>query len=154
MLAVAGTIAAIESPPPSRLRPATRPLPEELPPAAVGTQATAPGLTASERVAQLAEQGLSEIQRERYVTLAVTETKEGLRVISSNTKKPQESVAQLLQSGEVAGAGRGHAEIAGVEAAMALGLSPTGVAASRPICPSCAEYLRSRGVVPLSALRR
>ena len=88
------------------------------------------------------------------MTLAVTETREGVRVISSSTAEVQPSVLQLLQKGEIDVTGIGHAEITGVEAAIALGLTPTGVAASRRLCPSCAEYLRSRGVVPLSPLRR
>jgi hypothetical protein len=120
----------------------------------VEIQATAPGLTAGERAAQLAEQGLRKIERERFVTLAVTETKEGVRVVSSSSEKLEQSVAQLLQQGEIDVTGVGHAEVTGVEAAIALGLTPTGVAASRPICPACAEYLRSRRVVPRSPLRR
>jgi hypothetical protein len=102
----------------------------------------------------LAEQGLRKIERERFVTLAVAETKEGVRVVSSSSKRLEDAVTELLQNGEIAGSGIGHAEVTGVEAAIALGLTPTGVAANRPICPSCAEYLRSRGVVPLSILRR
>lgn len=154
MLAVAGAAAAFDTPSPSRLRPTLKPPAGSVPSAAVEIQATAPGLTAGERVAQLAEQGLSKIQRERFVTLAVTETREGVRVISSSTAEVQPSVLQLLQKGEIDVTGIGHAEITGVEAAIALGLTPTGVAASRQLCPSCAEYLRSRGVVPLSPLRR
>jgi hypothetical protein len=154
LLAVAGSIAAIDAPPPSGPRPSPRPLPRELPPAAANTQATAPRLTANARVTQLAEQGLSKIQRERFVTLAVTETKEGVRVISSSADELRPSVLQLLQKGEIDVTGVGHAEVTGVEAAIALGLTPTGVAASRRICPFCADYLRSRGVVPLSPLRR
>jgi hypothetical protein len=154
MLAVAGAAAAFDTPSPSRLRPTLKPPAGSVPSAAVEIQGTAPGLTAGERVAQLAEQGLSKIQRERFVTLAVTETREGVRVISSSTAEVQPSVLQLLQKGEIDVTGIGHAEITGVEAAIALGLTPTGVAASRRLCPSCAEYLRSRGVVPLSPLRR
>jgi hypothetical protein len=154
MLAVAGAAAAFDTPSPSRLRPTPRLPAGSAPSATAEIQATAPGLTAGERVAQLAEQGLSKIQRERFVTLAVTETKEGVRVVSSNTDEVQPSVLQLLQKGEIDVTGVGHAEVTGVEAAIALGLTPTGVAASRRICPSCAEYLRSRGVVPLSPLRR
>jgi hypothetical protein len=88
------------------------------------------------------------------VTLAVTETKEGVRVVSSSSKKLEDTIAELLQNDEIAGLGIGHAEVTGVEAAIALGLTPMGVAASRAICPSCAEYLRERGVAPLSVLRR
>ncbi|MEA1677476.1 RHS repeat-associated core domain-containing protein [Nitrospirillum sp. BR 11163] len=112
------------------------------------------GLTAAERVAQLAENGLSQIQRERFVTLAVTETKEGVRVISSSSKTLEQSVINLLQEGEVGVSGIGHAEVTGVEGAQSLGLTPTGVAASRPICPSCANYLSEQGIAPLTPLKQ
>src|SRR5689334_11174885 len=62
---------------------------ELLGPAPLGPRlpAAVPRPTAAERVAQLAEGGLRQIERERYVTLAVTETKEGVRIISSSRLK-------------------------------------------------------------------
>jgi hypothetical protein len=154
ILNVAGTIALLDDARSPGLRPATRSLPEEPPAAPTNVQSITTRPTASERAAQLAEEGLSDIQRERFVTLAVTETKEGVRVVSSSSKKLEDTIAELLQNDEIAGLGIGHAEVTGVEAAIALGLTPMGVAASRAICPSCAEYLRERGVAPLSVLRR
>jgi RHS repeat-associated protein len=119
----------------------------------VGTPAAEGGLTAAERVAQLAQGGLSQIQRERFVTLGVTETQEAIRVISSSSKTLEQSVIDLLQEGEVGVSGVGHAEVTGIEGARSLGLTPTGVAASRPICPSCASYLGEQGITPLTPLK-
>jgi len=71
-----------------------------------------------------------------YVTLAVTGTKEGTTVVSSSEKALRPAVRALLKPGEVAAKGAGHAEVTGVNAARQMGLTPTGVAASRGICPS------------------
>jgi uncharacterized protein YjaG (DUF416 family) len=59
----------------------------------------------------------------------------------------------MLNEGEVAAKGAGHAEVTGVNAAKEMGLTPTGVAASRGICPACAEFLRELGIAALTALR-
>jgi len=58
-----------------------------------------------------------------------------------------------LQAGEVAAKGAGHAEVTGVNAAKQVGLTPTGVAASRPICADCAGFLKSLGLDALSPLK-
>jgi hypothetical protein len=154
MLDVAGTIALLDNARSPGSRPAARSLPKEPPAAPANAQATTTRLTAGERVTQLAEQGLNKIQRDRFVTLAIVETEEGIRIVSSSEGKVQRSVRQLLQPGEIDAAGVGHAEITGVEAAKDLGLNPTGVAASRPICGPCADYLRDKGIAPLTRLRR
>ena len=88
-----------------------------------------------------------------YVTLAITETKEGTTVVSSSEKTLRPAVKALLKDGEVAAKGAGHAEVTGVNAAKQMGLTPTAVAASRGICPSCADFLRTAGVAALSALK-
>jgi hypothetical protein len=88
-----------------------------------------------------------------YVTLAVTETKEGTSIVSSSEKALRPGVRALLKPGEVAANGAGHAEVTGVNAARQMGFTPTGVAASRGICPSCADFLRTAGVAALSALK-
>jgi len=88
-----------------------------------------------------------------FVTLAITETKEGTSVVSSSEKALRPAVRALLKPGEVAANGAGHAEVTGVNAARQMGLTPTGVAASRGICPSCADFLRTAGVAALSALK-
>jgi hypothetical protein len=88
-----------------------------------------------------------------YVTTAVTETEEGIRVISSSENALRPAQRALLQAGEVAAKGAGHAEVTGVNAAKQVGLTPTGVAASRPICADCAGFLKSLGLDALSPLK-
>ena len=74
-------------------------------------------------------------------TAAVTETREGVRIISSSESGLRPAQRELLQKGDIAVTGVGHAEVTGVNAARKLGLTPTGTAASRPICPECASVL-------------
>jgi hypothetical protein len=88
-----------------------------------------------------------------FVTIGVTETKEGTTIVSSSEKALRRPVEALLKNGEVAAKGAGHAEVTGVNTAKQMGLTPTGVAASRGICPSCADFLRAAGVAALSALK-
>jgi len=87
------------------------------------------------------------------VTIGVTETAEGTRVISSSEKVLRPAVTNLLKEGEVAVKGVGHAEVTGVNAAKQMGLTPTGVAASRDICPPCAQFLRNLKIEILSILK-
>ncbi len=51
------------------------------------------------------------------------------------------------------GVGVGHAEVTGVNATRDMGLTPTGTAASRPICSSCASTLSEQGIDLLSPLK-
>lgn len=88
-----------------------------------------------------------------FVTIAVTETKEGISVVSSSESALRPAVRAALKEGEVAAKGAGHAEVTGVRVARNMGLTPTGVAASRGICPSCAQFLRDVGVAALTALK-
>lgn len=90
---------------------------------------------------------------QRARTTAVTETQEGVRVISSSERRLTPAQRAQLGANEVEGVGVGHAEVTGVNAARQMGLTPTGTAASRPICPSCARTLGERGVDPLSPLK-
>src|SRR5205823_1665183 len=83
-------------------------------------------------------------------TIAVTETAEGVRVVSSSEHTLRPAQRAALVPGEVAASGVGHAEVTGVRAAQSMGLTPVGVAASRPICPECADFLRGLGIEPLS----
>ncbi len=86
-------------------------------------------------------------------TTAVTETAEGTRVVSSSNRRLTPAQRSSLSANEIEGVGRGHAEVTGVNAARAQGLTPTGTAASRPICPNCAEELKQQGVRLLSPRR-
>ncbi|MBI2377229.1 MAG: VCBS repeat-containing protein [Deltaproteobacteria bacterium] len=90
---------------------------------------------------------------QRRTTIAVTETAEGTRVVTSSEPVLRPAQRSMLRPGEVAGAGPGHAEVTGVQAAQGMALTPTGVGASRPICPACAEFLEGLGIKPLSPLK-
>jgi hypothetical protein len=85
---------------------------------------------------------------QRRVTTAITQTKQGPRIVTSSEGKLRREQIEALQPGEVAGVGkpRTHAEINGVNAARDMGLTPTGVAPSRPPCSSCVETLNELNI--------
>jgi len=121
---------------------------------ALAEAATVPTIvTAEARAGQLAETMGPRTQQK--VTVAVTETSQGTRVVSSSEGALRPATRAALKPGEVAARGaRGtHAEVNGVNGARSAGLNPTGTAASRPICPNCANTLRGQGVQPLSPLK-
>ncbi|NVB40623.1 hypothetical protein G6O69_22485 [Pseudenhygromyxa sp. WMMC2535] len=89
----------------------------------------------------------------RRTTIAVTETKEGTRIVSSSERSLRPSQRAALHQGEIEGIGLGHAETTGLATARELGLTPTGTAASRPTCGNCASSLKAEGVQTLSPLR-
>ena len=93
---------------------------------------------------------------QQKTAIAVTETQEGIRVVSSSEGKLRPVQRQLLESGEVEGFGTAleHAEVNSVKAARMRGLNPTGTAASRPICDDCLDFLVGQGVSPPSPLKR
>jgi hypothetical protein len=93
----------------------------------------------------------SRAQRAR--TTAVTETKEGTRVVSSSERRLTPAQRAQLNANEVEGVGAGHAEVTGVNAARDMGLTPTGTAASRPICANCSRTLAEEGVDSLSSVK-
>jgi transposase-like protein len=80
---------------------------------------------------------------------------EGGKVVSSSKGALRPAARAALKPGEVAATGEAgtHAEVNGVNGAKAAGLTPTGTAASRPICPDCAAKLNAQGVAPLSPLK-
>jgi RHS repeat-associated protein len=102
--------------------------------------------TAATRAAEI--QGALGARTQRAVTTAVTETREGVRVVTSSEGRLRPAQRAVLQPGEVAGVGqRGvHAEVNGVNAARDMGLTPTGVAPSRPACPGCTQAMGDLGV--------
>jgi hypothetical protein len=118
--------------------------------AAVGVGTVLLDTTAAARAAELAA-ALGKTKD--FVTIAVTETSQGYRLISSSEITLRPAVMALLRDGEVAVRGLGHAEVTGVNAARELGLTPVGVAASRAICPVCAQWLSDAGVATLSPLK-
>jgi hypothetical protein len=89
---------------------------------------------------------------QRSVTTAVTETREGVRVVTSSEGALRPAQRAALQPGEIAGIGkRGvHAEINGVNAARDAGLTPTGVAPSRPACSACTKTLHEMQIPIIS----
>ena len=121
-------------------------------PTSVGTQ-VAKNATAAERAAQVA--GTMSARTQRSVTIAVTETSQGTRVVSSSEGALRPAARAALKSDEVAAKGvKGtHAELNGTQAARDMGLNPTGTAASRPICSNCADQLAKEGVETLSPLK-
>ena len=90
---------------------------------------------------------------QRARTTAVTETQEGVRVVSSSERRLTPAQRAQLGANEVEGVGVGHAEATGINAAKGMGLTPTGTAASRPICTNCAQAMAREGVEPLSTLK-
>ena len=90
---------------------------------------------------------------QRRTTTAVTDTEEGVRVVSSSERRLRPGQRAMLKPGEIEGIGRGHAEVTGVNAAKEQGLNPTAVGASRPICSECASFLENEGVKPSSAIK-
>jgi RHS repeat-associated protein len=125
-----------------------------------GPMSTGPGRTPEENEALMslpdAEaraneiHGLLDPRAARSRTTAVTETKEGTRIVSSSNRRLTPAQRAALRKGEVEGVGPGHAERKGVSAAKKMGLTPTGTAASRPICPECAAAVKAENVRPLS----
>lgn len=110
---------------------------------------------ASKSAAQRASEihGLLDPRAQRSRTTAVTETAEGPRIVTSSESRLSPTQRAGLEPGEVEGIGPGHAEVTGRAAAEQMGLTPTGTAASRPICPECANDMANNGVTPLSTLR-
>ena len=89
-----------------------------------------------------------------YSTIAVTETKEGVSIVSSSEARGlRPAVQAALKPGEVAVKGVGHAETTGISAAKQMGLTPTGVAASRGICQGCWNVIKAAGAAALTALK-
>jgi uncharacterized Zn-binding protein involved in type VI secretion len=115
------------------------------------TARAAKELTAAERAQEL--HSLLDARAQRARTTAVTETEEGIRVVSSSERRLSPAQRNALSHNEVEGAGVGHAEVTGVNAAKEMGLTPKGTAASRPICSDCASHLEDSGIDPLSPLK-
>jgi RHS repeat-associated protein len=110
-------------------------------------------VSAETRAVQIARTMSARTQQK--VTIAVTETSQGARVVSSSEGALRPVARAALKRGEITARGvQGtHAEINGINAARSAGLNPTGTAASRPICQNCANALRAEGVQPLSPLK-
>lgn len=77
-------------------------------------------------------------------------------MVSSSEGALRPAARAALGNGEVAAQGIAgvHAEVNGINAARGMGLTPTGAAASRPICANCAQVLKEHNVAPLSPLKQ
>jgi len=92
---------------------------------------------------------------QRRTTIAITETAEGTRIVSSSEKRLRKAQRAELGPGEIEGVGIGHAEETGINFAKQNELTPTGVGASRPICKrNCQPILLKEDVKPLSPLQK
>ena len=78
-------------------------------------------------------------------------TREGTDVLAGGGRDLSREQRALAQEGDLlprqAGA---HAEVTAVEGAKAEGLTPEGIAASRPFCAECTEFLESSGATILT----
>ena len=83
---------------------------------------------------------------QRHRTTAVTETKEGTRIVTSSSPRLTPKQRKILNDDEIEGIGKGHAEPKGVKAAEDLGLTPTETAATRPVCKNCQIELDEKGI--------
>ncbi|MEH6459734.1 hypothetical protein [Chitinimonas sp. JJ19] len=119
-------------------------------PVTAGVPATPP-VTAAER-AQVIHQAVP-AATQRRTTIAVTETAEGIRIVSSSEKRLRPAQRALLKTNEIEGKGAGHAEVTGINTARDLKLNPTGTAASRPICTGCQQTLKQERVDALSPVK-
>lgn len=111
--------------------------------AAVGAVAKGSGQASALQRAREIHSRLNPVTQDK-VTIAVVETKEGVRVVGSSEGGLRRASRADLKDGEVAvkGARGTHAEINAVKGAKDLGLTPTSVSPSRPACPNCQEAMK------------
>jgi RHS repeat-associated protein len=79
-------------------------------------------------------------------TTAVVQTADGATFVGSSQKLLSPAQRALLQPGEVAAQGAGHAEMTAVRAAEAAGQTPVAVGVSRTPCAACAAELAKKGI--------
>jgi RHS repeat-associated protein len=94
-------------------------------------------------------------QDKTTVAAARVLTSEGAErtIIASSERVLRPAQRAALKAGEEAAKGAGHAEVTAINAAKAAGHTVTEVAASRPICPTCAGAIRQAGAKVGSALK-
>ncbi|MBS1813671.1 MAG: RHS repeat-associated core domain-containing protein [Acidobacteria bacterium] len=71
---------------------------------------------------------------------------------SRNALTPSQRAA--LRPGETAVTGSGHAETTVINAAKSQGMTVNSIAASRPICSSCAQAIQDAGARPITPLKQ
>ena len=89
------------------------------------------------------------------MAVGLTEDANGVQRVLISTSEPRGYLRPgvMLKPGETMVAGSGHAEADLVSFAKANDLKLLEVAATRPICPSCAGHLESVGALPLTPLK-
>lgn len=87
------------------------------------------------------------------VASATTSEGNSVTLVASNENRLRGPQVQALKPGEIAVEGKGHAEVTILNHAQANGMTVNAVAASRPICPSCATAISNAGAVPASPLK-
>jgi RHS repeat-associated protein len=87
------------------------------------------------------------------VATATTADGKTVTLVGSSEKNLRPAQRGALQPGEVAVSGPGHAEQTVINYASANGMQVTSVAASRPICPTCAAAINNSGANPASPLK-
>jgi RHS repeat-associated protein len=73
--------------------------------------------------------------------------------IASSERALRPAQRALLNAGERAITGVGHAETTIIEAARAAGATVQAIAASRPVCPACVEAIRGVGAAITSVVK-
>ncbi len=84
---------------------------------------------------------------------ATTASGDAVRIVGSSENRLRPVQRAMLNAGEVGATGPGHAEVTVLNYAKANGMTVQSVAASRPICPSCATSLQGAGVAAASPLK-
>ena len=75
-------------------------------------------------------------------------------LVASSEKNLRPAQRAAMRAGETAVSGAGHAEQTIINAAAANGQTVEAIAASRPICPSCAAAIKKVGAEAVSVLKR
>lgn len=79
-------------------------------------------------------------------TTSVMSTREGVDIISSGGRDLSPAQRALAQDGDVLGRMPGaHAEVTSLDAATKVGLNPSQIAVSRPICAGCQIAIQNSG---------
>ena len=87
------------------------------------------------------------------VLQAHTASGEARTIVATSEQYFRSSWLNALREDEIAVAGPGHAELNALNAARLMGLQPTKIAASRPVCLGCQLTLRNAGVDIVSPLK-
>lgn len=96
---------------------------------------------------------IAQSRRTTAIVEAVDSSGNVTRIVASSENALSPAQRAALQPGEVAARGPGHAEVTALNHAQQMGLTPTNVAASRPICSGCAQAINNAGATPVTPLK-